>query len=136
MYAEQEKDRVYNQSHGLNEKTEKKPQWGAKTSPAASGSKNPTSGATSSSAPKSTTQSRELTTGKWHSVSTTSYGKHREPMDVDRAEHMTKGLCFTCHQQGHLSRDCPNKKQQVRAVVATPTVEPAKDTKDAVTEKE
>lgn len=49
---------------------------------------------------------------------------HRDPnaMDVDavnttinrlteqeQADHFKKGLCFRCHRQGHLSRDCPNK---------------------------
>ncbi len=136
MYAEQEKDRVYNQSHGISEKTEKKSQWGAKANTAASGTKSPPVGAASSSAPKPNTQSREPTTGKWHSVTTTNYGKHGEPMDVDRVEHMTKGLCFNCHQQGHLSRDCPSKKQQVHAMVTAPVEEPAKDTKNVVMEKE
>ncbi len=57
-------------------------------------------------------------------------------MDVDRAEHLTKGLCSNCHQQGLLSRDCPTKKQQVRAVVTAPVEEPAKDVQKVVAEKE
>ncbi len=136
MYAEQEKDRVYNQSHGINERTEKKSQWGGKAPIAASGSKSPTGDAVNAPAHKPNAPSREPTTGRWHSVTTMNYGKHGEPMNVDRAEHMTKGLCFTCHQQGHLSKDCPTKRQQVRAVVATPVEEPPKDTKNTVTEKE
>ena len=27
-----------------------------------------------------------------------------------RAEAMKKGLCFRCGKQGHLNRDCPDKK--------------------------
>ncbi len=131
MYAEQEKDRVYNQSHGISEK---KSQWGAKVNPA--GGKPPTGGATGSTPSKPNTPSWEPTMGKWHSVTTTNYGKQGEPMDVDRAEHMTKGLCFNCHQQGHLSQDCPTKKQQVRAVVVAPVEEPTKDDKKVVAEKE
>ncbi len=131
MYTEQEKDRVYNQSHGISDK---KPSWGNKAN---TGNDKPTPGPTTSAVPpKPNAPSREPTTGRWHSVTTTNYGKHGEPMDVDRAEHMTKGLCFTCHQQGHLSRDCPTKKQQVRAVVAAPPEEPTKDVKKELTEKE
>ncbi len=131
MYLEQEKDRVYNQAHGIGDK---KSSWGAKGG--AAGSKTPVSSTSTAAPPKPNAPSREPTTGRWHSVTTTNYGKHGEPMDVDRAEHLTKGLCFNCHQQGHLSRDCPTKKQQVRAVVATPVEEPPKDVQKVVTEKE
>jgi hypothetical protein len=38
-------------------------------------------------------------------------------MDIDRVdtfeertEHMKKGLCFNCHKQGHMARECPDKK--------------------------
>lgn len=31
-------------------------------------------------------------------------------MDIDA--HRRQGLCFTCHQKGHISRDCPNKTQK------------------------
>ncbi len=130
MYMEQERDRIYNQSHGISDK---KPQWGAKSNTASAQPSKATTGATPS---KPNAPSREPTTGRWHSVTTTNYGKQGEPMDVDRAEHMTKGLCFNCHQQGHLSRDCPTKKQQVRAVVTAPVVEPAKDVPKTEAEKE
>ncbi|SJK97318.1 uncharacterized protein ARMOST_00570 [Armillaria ostoyae] len=36
------------------------------------------------------------------------FGGTREPMDIGQMR--TKGLCFRCHKQGHLSKDCPDKK--------------------------
>ncbi len=107
MYAEQEKDRIYNQSHGISEK---KLQWGSKAN--TTSGKPPAGGATGPTPPKPNAPSRGTNYGRWHSVTTTNYGKQGEPMDVDRAEHMTKGLCFTCHQQGHLSRDCRRRNSR------------------------
>ena len=41
-------------------------------------------------------------------------------MDVDvltaeeRTNLMKKGACFRCREQGHLSRDCPNKEKKTK----------------------
>ncbi len=41
-------------------------------------------------------------------------------MDIDRLEHLKKGLCFNCDKRGHLSKDCPKLKTvKVRVVEAT-----------------
>ncbi len=64
-------------------------------------------------------------TGKW-----TTFGGQGRPMDVDRLEHLKKGLCFNCDERGHLSRDCPKpRKVKVCAVEVAPAEPLSKDTK-------
>jgi hypothetical protein len=45
----------------------------------------------------------------------TVYGGQGQKMDLDKAK--AKGLCFRCGGKGHMSRNCPTKGTQVRAVV-------------------
>ena len=35
---------------------------------------------------------------------------YKKMMDEERTELMRKGLCFRCKKEGHLSRDCPERK--------------------------
>ncbi len=52
-------------------------------------------------------------------------------MEIDhiKKKDSSEGRGFQCHKKGHLSKDCPHKKQEVCAVAATPEEELAKDTK-------
>ena len=48
--------------------------------------------------------------------------------EEERKELMRKGLCFQCKKEGHLSRDCPEKKGKTatpQSTTTTPTPTPA-----------
>ena len=38
-----------------------------------------------------------------------TFGGQGQPMDIGQAK--AQGLCFNCHQKGHLSQNCPQRKQ-------------------------
>jgi len=57
--------------------------------------------------------------------------------DIERADLMKAGKCFNCHNQGHISRDCPTKKNRPRVdnratSTKAPTSSTASEDKDAV----
>lgn len=49
----------------------------------------------------------------------------------ERQRHMQSGLCFICHKQGHVARNCPDKKQETsRSYAASSASTPAWDPKE------
>ncbi len=51
-------------------------------------------------------------------------------METEKEKYCTEGRCFSCGQQGHISRLCPDRKS--RAATATDTSEEATVKKTAV----
>ena len=68
-------------------------------------------------------QLQGISVGKGHPFSTTpvtsalatktstgtTFGGQGQPMDLSQAK--SQGLCFTCHQKGHISRNCHWKRR-------------------------
>ncbi|SJL10874.1 uncharacterized protein ARMOST_14269 [Armillaria ostoyae] len=118
MYEERQKKWVFDQTLGNS--------WGSNPqkmfSTTATSNNQKAGGATSSMLTKPTssaTPPRDTVTGKWHVVKTKTFGGTGEPMDIGQMH--AKGLCFRCHKHGHLSKDCPDKKdyRDIRSVQAT-----------------
>ncbi|SJL01340.1 uncharacterized protein ARMOST_04660 [Armillaria ostoyae] len=107
MYEERQKKWVFNQTIRSIRNTN--PQ---KTFATTATSNHQKAGGVTSSSPAKPTSSatppRDATMGKWHAVKTKMFGGAGEPMDIGQMR--AKGLCFRCHKHGHLSKDCPNKK--------------------------
>ncbi len=41
-------------------------------------------------------------------------------MNINWQKHMAEGLCFICHEKGHISKNCPKKKKaEVRTMEVT-----------------
>ncbi len=83
MYEEWERNKVYNQMHGLDNH-DKKPPGNQKQITATSSNKNATGGATSYLAGKmgGNDKGRD-SNGRWHSITTKTYGPQGEPMQID-----------------------------------------------------
>ncbi|SJL08051.1 uncharacterized protein ARMOST_11410 [Armillaria ostoyae] len=119
IYEERQKKWVFDQTVG-NRNTNPRP---ALTATTATSHHPKTGGATSSSSTKPTssmpnTGGRDAG-GRWLARPGTTYGGQGAPMDIGQMR--AKGLCFRCHKQGHLSKDCPEKKdfRDIRSVQAT-----------------
>ncbi|SJL04338.1 uncharacterized protein ARMOST_07704 [Armillaria ostoyae] len=126
MYEEQQKKWVFDQTLGNFRGTNPQKGFGI----TATSTSQKAGGMTSLSLAKLASNPnppRDASTGKWHSVKTKTFAGAGEPMDI-RQMH-AKGLCFQCHKQGHLSKDCLEKKdyQDIRSVQAT--TEPVTESK-------
>ncbi|SJL11766.1 uncharacterized protein ARMOST_15175 [Armillaria ostoyae] len=122
MYEERQKKWVFDQTIGG--RTAPKP--GSITAT----SQNKTGGATSSTPAKSPGNSNAPkpggrdSAGRW-----TTHPGQGLPMSIDAQKLRDEGRCFWCKEKGHMSKDCPKKKEfwDIRSVQAT--TEPATDSK-------
>ncbi|SJL01319.1 uncharacterized protein ARMOST_04639 [Armillaria ostoyae] len=127
IYEERQKKWVFNQTIGNhhdnrndNRNDNRHAGQTKNTNPTAT-SHPKTGGTTSSSTGKPTgpTGGQRDAGGRWLARPGTTYGGQGAPMDIGQMR--TKGLCFRCHKQGHLSKDCPEKKdfRDIRSVQVT-----------------
>ncbi|SJL16395.1 uncharacterized protein ARMOST_19919 [Armillaria ostoyae] len=107
MYDERQKNYAFDQ-HLNHLRDNKQPYKGTPTT----ATSNKAGGATSLSSGKpmsSTAPSGGCDAGgRWLAHPGTTFGGQGAPMDIGQMH--AKGLCFRCHKQGHLSKDCPEKK--------------------------
>ncbi|SJK98310.1 uncharacterized protein ARMOST_01575 [Armillaria ostoyae] len=103
MYEERQKNWAFNQTAGNPRDNRPK---GTSAITATSNSK--AGGATSSPTPKTTAHAGDSrdSSGRW-----TTFAGAGKPMDIDTAKLRAEGKCFRCREKGHLSKDCPKKKE-------------------------
>ncbi|PBK72216.1 hypothetical protein ARMSODRAFT_972875 [Armillaria solidipes] len=106
MYEERQKKWVFDQTHRVS--CDSRPPQKGQTTTATSHNK--AGGATSSLSNKLMGSGPlwEPETGRWQPVRTMTYGGVGQPIDISML--MREDKCFRCHKKGHLSKDCPEKK--------------------------
>ncbi len=125
MYEERQRDKEYNDAHEIGQRDQRNDKKAGNFKQITAPGKSNTGGATSSP----NTDKPRNSQGKW-----TTYGGPGKPMDVNareekKAKQCAEGHCFKCNEPGHLSRNCPTKKAEVRAVDTTPKEPLAESTK-------
>ncbi len=124
MYEERERNKAYNQMHGLKYRDKKPP--GNQKQITATSSKHATGGATSFSTSKTGGNDKGHDAGgRW---TTPTGADARMQIDAKKQKQHSKGRFFRCDEKGNLSKDCLTKKVVVRAVEAAPTEPLSKDT--------
>ncbi|SJL10465.1 uncharacterized protein ARMOST_13851 [Armillaria ostoyae] len=114
MYEERQKKWVFNQTIGARTGQNK-----GITATATSQSK--TDGTTSSTPAKPPSSSSATTGGRDSAGRWTTHPGQGLPMSIDAQKLHSEGQCFRCKEKGHMSKDCPRKKefQDIRSVQAT-----------------